>query len=38
VCLKIGRYRLEILETEENRVSKVLIWLTSSVPALVPAR
>ncbi|UST80805.1 CNNM domain-containing protein [Pseudomonas siliginis] len=33
VCLKIGRYRLEILETEENRVSKVLIWLTSSVPA-----
>ncbi|MGG7672853.1 transporter associated domain-containing protein [Pseudomonas sp. WC2] len=38
VCLKIGRYRLEILETEENRVSKVLIWHTSSVPALVPAR
>ncbi|PKH79890.1 transporter [Pseudomonas sp. Choline-02u-1] len=38
VCLKIGRYRLEILETEENRVSKVLIWLTSSVPALAPAR
>ena len=38
VCLKIGRYRLEILETEENRVSKVLIWLTSTVPALVPAR
>ena len=38
VCLKIGRYRLEILETEENRVSKVLIWLTSSVPALVSAR
>lgn len=38
VCLKIGRYRLEILETEENRVSKVLIWLTSSVPALMPAR
>lgn len=37
VCLKIGRYRLEILETEENRVSKVLIWHTSSVPALVPA-
>jgi Mg2+/Co2+ transporter CorB len=26
VCLKIGRYRLEILETEDNRVSKVLIW------------
>lgn len=35
VCLKIGRYRLEILETEENRVSKVLIWHTSSVPAKV---
>lgn len=33
VCLKIGRYRLEILETEENRVSKVLIWLTSLAPA-----
>ncbi|MBK5510488.1 transporter associated domain-containing protein [Pseudomonas sp. TH15] len=38
VCLKIGRYRLEILETEDNRVSKVLIWHTSSVPALVPVR
>ncbi|PQP05868.1 MULTISPECIES: HlyC/CorC family transporter [Pseudomonas] len=35
VCLKIGRYRLEILETEENRVTRVLIWHTSSVPALV---
>ncbi|KAF0863083.1 transporter associated domain-containing protein [Pseudomonas sp. LD120] len=35
VCLKIGRYRLEILETEENRVSRVLIWHTSSVPALL---
>lgn len=32
VCLKIGRYRLEILETEDNRVSKVLIWHTSTVP------
>ncbi len=32
VCLKIGRYRLEILETEENRVSRVLIWHTSSAP------
>lgn len=32
VCLKIGRYRLEILETEDNRVTRVLIWLTSSVP------
>ncbi|KAE9646746.1 transporter associated domain-containing protein [Pseudomonas sp. PB106] len=38
VCLKIGRYRLEILETEENRVSKVLIWHTSAVPALAAAR
>ncbi|TPG80681.1 transporter associated domain-containing protein [Pseudomonas arsenicoxydans] len=33
VCLKIGRYRLEILETEDNRVTRVLIWHTSSVPA-----
>ncbi len=26
VCLKIGRYRMEILETEDNRASRVLIW------------
>ncbi|WP_312934355.1 transporter associated domain-containing protein [Pseudomonas sp.] len=26
VCLKVGRYRLEILETEDNCVSKVLAW------------
>lgn len=26
VCLKVGRYRLEILETEDNRASKVLAW------------
>ena len=32
VCLKIGRYRLEIVETEDNRVSKVLIGHTSRVP------
>ncbi|MGY2179841.1 HlyC/CorC family transporter [Pseudomonas agarici] len=32
VCLKIGRYRLEILETEDNRVSRVLVWHTSSLP------
>ncbi|SEM33035.1 Mg2+ and Co2+ transporter CorB, contains DUF21, CBS pair, and CorC-HlyC domains [Pseudomonas sp. ok272] len=32
VCLRIGRYRLEILATEDNRVSRVLIWHTSSVP------
>ncbi|MGE8150685.1 HlyC/CorC family transporter [Pseudomonas vancouverensis] len=35
VCLKIGRYRLEILATEENRVTRVLIWQTSSVPAVI---
>jgi Mg2+/Co2+ transporter CorB len=35
VCLKIGRYRLEILETEDNRVTRVMVWHTSSVPALV---
>ncbi|RON54829.1 HlyC/CorC family transporter [Pseudomonas frederiksbergensis] len=34
VCLKIGRYRLEILETEDNRVTRVMVWHTSSVPAL----
>ncbi|WP_409317690.1 transporter associated domain-containing protein [Pseudomonas sp. KCJK9016] len=38
VCLKIGRYRLEILETEENRVSKVLIWHTSAAPVLAAVR
>ncbi len=32
VCLKIGPYRLEILETEENRVSRVLIWHNSVKP------
>lgn len=35
VCLKIGRYRLEILETEDNRVSRVLIWHNSLVPVAV---
>ena len=34
VCLKIGRYRLEILATEENRVSRVLIWHDSVKPAV----
>ncbi|MFB4390851.1 MULTISPECIES: transporter associated domain-containing protein [unclassified Pseudomonas] len=29
VCLKIGRYRMEILETEDNRASKVLVWSIS---------
>ncbi|QBZ88156.1 DUF21 domain-containing protein [Pseudomonas viciae] len=33
VCLKIGRYRLEIIETVDNRVSQVLVWHNSSVPA-----
>jgi Mg2+/Co2+ transporter CorB len=32
VCLKLGRYRLEILETEDNRVSRVLVWHTSRLP------
>ena len=35
VCLKIGRYRLEILETEDNRVTQVLIWQTSSMPVVI---
>ncbi|MDN7139525.1 DUF21 domain-containing protein [Pseudomonas sp. JQ170] len=26
VCLKIGRYRLEILETEDNCASRILVW------------
>lgn len=38
VCLKIGRYRLEILETEDNRVTRVLIWHNSSVLAALPDR
>ncbi|NUT76524.1 DUF21 domain-containing protein [Pseudomonas sp. C1C7] len=38
VCLKIGRYRLEILQTEDNRVTRVLIWQTTAAPAMVPAR
>ena len=33
VCLKIGGYRLEILQTEDNRVSRVLIWHNSVKPA-----
>lgn len=32
VCLKLGRYRLEILETEDNRVAKVLIWAQAVAP------
>ena len=34
VCLKIGAYRLEILQTEDNRVSRVLIWHNSVKPAV----
>ncbi|HSC85521.1 MAG TPA: transporter associated domain-containing protein, partial [Pseudomonas sp.] len=26
VCLKIGPYRLEILESSENRVKSVRLW------------
>ena len=33
VCLKVGRYRLEILETEENRAAKVLVWYVPPNPA-----
>ncbi|MNP80902.1 hypothetical protein D3C76_1791210 [compost metagenome] len=36
VCLKIGRYRLEILETEDNRVTQVLIWHINPAPAALP--
>jgi Mg2+/Co2+ transporter CorB len=35
VCLKIGRYRLEILETEDNRVTRVLIWQTNPKPVTI---
>ncbi|AIR87919.1 transporter associated domain-containing protein [Pseudomonas cremoricolorata] len=30
VCLRIGRYRLEILETQDNCASKVLAWNVGS--------
>ncbi|PWB30873.1 transporter [Pseudomonas sp. SDI] len=29
VCLKIGRYRLEILETEDNCASRILVWMVA---------
>ncbi|MEX6501224.1 HlyC/CorC family transporter [Pseudomonas zhanjiangensis] len=29
VCLKIGHYRLEILQSSENRVKSVRVWLSS---------
>ena len=35
VCLKIGRYRLEILETEDNRASRVLIWYVTALPRVI---
>ncbi|MDY7563652.1 transporter associated domain-containing protein [Pseudomonas sp. RTC3] len=35
VCVKIGPYRLEILETEDNRVTRVLMWQNSSTRAAV---
>ncbi|MCJ2371701.1 CNNM domain-containing protein [Pseudomonas sp. RGM 3321] len=31
VCLKIGPYRLEILETEDNRVKRVAMWQNTLV-------
>lgn len=33
VCLKIGRYRLEILETEDNRASRILVWTVARPPS-----
>jgi Mg2+/Co2+ transporter CorB len=35
VCLKIGPYRLEILETEDNRVTRVMMWHHSMSRAVV---
>ncbi|WP_297846532.1 CNNM domain-containing protein [Pseudomonas sp.] len=35
VCLKIGPYRLEILETEDNRVTRVLMWHNGVTRAVV---
>ncbi len=34
VCLKIGRYRLEILETEDNRASRILVWTVARQPVV----
>ncbi|MBO3274889.1 HlyC/CorC family transporter [Pseudomonas schmalbachii] len=33
VCLKIGRYRLEILQSGENRVKSVRVWLPGALQA-----
>jgi Mg2+/Co2+ transporter CorB len=32
VCLKIGPYRLEILQSSENRVKSVRVWQASTTP------
>ncbi len=34
VCLKIGPYRLEILQTEDNRVTRVMMWQNTSTRAV----
>ncbi|WP_268799844.1 transporter associated domain-containing protein [Pseudomonas huanghezhanensis] len=34
VCLKIGPYRLEILETEDNRVTRVMMWQNTATKAV----
>ncbi|MCP1623002.1 HlyC/CorC family transporter [Pseudomonas nitroreducens] len=36
VCLKIGRYRLEILQSGENRVKSVRAWLPGAPPREAP--
>ncbi|MCY1436335.1 hypothetical protein D9M71_524550 [compost metagenome] len=33
VCLKIGRYRMEILQSGENRVKSVRVWLPGALQA-----
>lgn len=35
VCLKIGPYRLEILQSIDNRVKSVRMWKTSAMPPAV---
>ncbi|MNF60968.1 hypothetical protein D3C85_727950 [compost metagenome] len=32
VCLKVGPYRLEILQSGENRVQRVLAWRAGLTP------
>ncbi|MCP1602295.1 HlyC/CorC family transporter [Pseudomonas citronellolis] len=36
VCLRIGPYRLEILQSGENRVKSVRVWLTGRAAAPAP--